>query len=82
MVSATDLSTWRCGRWVGCDGGSEFFEEIVAGSHGASDSALKRQRAADAAQQVRTRRSEKSFVPAIVNSALQPHMQIAKLITR
>jgi hypothetical protein len=25
------LSTWPYGRWVGCDGGSEFFEEIISG---------------------------------------------------
>jgi hypothetical protein len=48
----------------------------VAGSHGASDPALRRQRVADAAQQVRTSRSKNLLSPAIVNSAPQPHMQL------
>jgi hypothetical protein len=35
----------------------------VAGSHGASDSALRRRRVADAAQQVRTSRSKNLLSP-------------------
>jgi hypothetical protein len=54
----------------------------VAASHGASDSALRRRRVADAAQQVRTSRSKNLLSPAIINSAPQPHMQTTKLITR